>query len=1444
MKKVAGSASAGDSNAPCSASASPPVASSSSQQNEAAYSRASTLRTGATRVTSSDACSHSSSHSHDTVEKARDRHEGNEEDESYSSYSSYYDSYEEDEGVEESEEGLRSSQGEARDGTGSPPPQEDLLRFLSFTLEDAALRDHRLMTMEAFRHVVLLGTNQGAVAVVEASTGRLKDLLFNHREPISDVDCNINELYVASSDKAGYVSVQSRRDTKDVWISQLGVPVESIALHPLYHKLDSCPMVCGGGTKVLLLTKGMLWSNSRRVTTLQECRGRIHRVRWCHRPSIDIVAWLSELEITLYDMKNEAVVRRVALPDGTLQNVLYPPTLRWERASTAAGGRGGDGVDEDGNGSHNQAVLLCGWGDVVQEIRVTSGLLSAPSSAAVGAPAANAGLLQLLPITTTLSAPFQLRSSAAITQSASSRASTSLLPAAATTPSAASSAAPTSGRAPYTIELRTLQPLRPSRTAFPYRVCGIAPYGPQRYVILASLVDPRTEGVMKDLEVRVVERNSLVDVYRGRMPVRFIHPLQLRLTYLDPIPSHIFAAAEGGGNGSCSSAFKPVLDPLSPSPLTQYFILSVDTIVKATPADIDDHVEFLLRTGQFEKAYTYASVHLRQLRRHVLPQVGHQWLLHLFEKRTTKPAAILKVIELLPELVPDYDGQAWEQWIYRLDTCGESWRLVALLPGRGCASKVYHLDNQDDAATGFAAASANAYSPARIAAAATLQASIKREYYDLVLLRCLRHDANLFYAALHKFDSLFTVSVVLKATEAAYRKHCTSQGWWSVEEGDGEEEMEGEDAKGGSRTVASPTSPSTKQAKREDAPSEACSGAAAAGGTMSRTARWSLAASYGYLLRCAGRFEEAMQILMHLPSSPRSDKELFGLISSEQLFSKTLQLLPELLQRREDATLQLLMEHVAPPSPPHGSVQHLVSEDAVASALPPPTSPKTTAQLLEASQYGSAEDPLNIEAVVDRLKSSDRLHLLHYLDLVKELYPKKFVETAKRHAQLLATLYIDYDRGSLLPFLKQMSMYVERIRELHALCHKNNYAEEEIFLLFRMGREEEALRILIEKMHDIHRALEFVVSIADRDEQAALFVRLVDFIVNYNASLPCRRKRRDDDENEDSDDDYDAAVVSGGIRYVLHQTQPGETYASIAQSYHVSADDLRKANRMSTPKSRPGSSCPSSPPMSAPKGNPRGVYALSDPRSSGSGGGFAGRSASPGPPPPARCIVPLNLFGSLLNALADPQFSEHPALDVRLVLKKLPGDEPIPHAGASIAAIAHTMAEETAFLSTVSQVGERDLMGYYAQLLKRRTAAIVMGQSASRAELPYANKAATSAAGSSGGAAASAAATLAVDGPPMTMAHRCAACHLPAMQHVVVFGCQHLYHPSCLLQYMKESKNEVAAAALTGHSGQAVGVGAAGVTGGCATTPAKAEETLRKLSAYCGVCRQHTGEQH
>ncbi|KAG5472354.1 hypothetical protein LSCM1_03753 [Leishmania martiniquensis] len=1366
------------------------------------------------------------------------------EDGSYTSCYGYDSDYDEGNGsCVDSGSGCGS--GGADDGrsskAASAPPQEDLLRFLSFTVDEAALKDHRLMAMEAFRQILVIGTNQGTVAVVDPSSGRLREVYTNHHEPICDVDCTLNELYIAACDKAGYVTIQCRRDVKDVWMAELSGPIESVALHPLYHKMDSSPMVCGGATKVLLLTKGVLWSNSRRVTTLQEGRGRIYKVRWCHTAAIDVVAWLSEAELTLYDAKNEALVRRVPLPGLTAENALYPPTLRWEHHWSR----------DPATAAISAAALLCGWGDVVQEVRLSAG--SRVRRLSRGGVAVDEDGLPRSTVSQdrcqdTSSSPSPLRvasGTAAPTQSPSS-----------TTVAAAG------GRALYGIELRTPEPLRPSATLFPYRVCGIAPYGPQRYVVLAAVVECGREGVMKDLEVRVVDRDSLTDVYRGRMPVRFIHPLQLHLTYLQLPPSLAPQSA------SPSHLAVPP-DPLAPSPMTQYFILSVDTMVKAMPSDVDDRVEFLLRSGQFEQAYRYAATYARQLRRHVLGNVGEQWLMHLFRNRNTEEGALLKIIELLPELVPRDNSALWEQWIYRLDTCGESWRLIALLPASTGASAEYRvarppaIEDGEEASVEPAAGATRPLPPP----VATLYTPIQREYYDLVLLRSLRQDPILFFAALHKFNTLFSVPVVLKATEVAYQAQCVATAWWDDNEGDEEVEWQDrhEQAKEATRpdvSLASSAATADKRAVSSEAPaspsptnpqgtSEETSAvgavlqpspavttvaAATSPPSLSRISRWSLAASYGFLLRCAGRHKEALQVLLHLPASPRSDREVFGLIRDQQLFHKARELLPELLRSREDATLELLMEHVAGPTGRSG-----LADGGDAAVAPPaltvpiggaaPSSPSSlAAPFLDVVQYGSAQDPLCTESVISRLEHSDRLRLLRYLSLVQKRYPKVFVQAAKQHAQLVATLYIDYDRPSLLPFLKQMSMYIERIRELHALCRKQHFLEEEIFLLFRMGREDEALRILVEKMHDLPRALKFVVSVPDLEEQAVLFTRLVDYTVAYNASLPtCSLDGREG-----------AANGSGvRVRYVMHYTKPNETYALIARQHHVALDDVCKANGVSV-----ASGSAAMPPLPADgEDSNRRQSSVSPFQGDGKArlrASYDADAVENLPAPPPQCVVPLNLFGDLLETLAEPQFMEHPALDVRLVLSKLPSGEPIRHAGPSMAAIAHAMAEEMSFLSTIAAVGEKDLMGYYGQLLKRRTEAVTMGRrrDADESGTSAATRAAHPANEFSGASAA---------------VQRCVACRQLVTQRVVVFACQHMYHPTCVLQYMQSSPTGTfigaGGVAFDGRTGGAAAVmrECASPTLHVATTVAAgaetAEEQLRKLPVYCRACRQHSGEQ-
>lgn len=847
------------------------------------------------------------------------------------------------------------------------------------------------------------------------------------------------------------------------------------------------------------------------------------------------------------------------------------------------------------------------------------------------------------------------------------------------------------------VEVRT-PTVRTSRTANPYRVCGLAPFGTARYVLLACMVEG--EGVLRDLEVRVVDRYSLEDLYRGRMLVKYPHPLQLSLTYLKvhtrthggPAPlggssdrpaslvaasaatssallqsaSHrsrvtdsppsvantpgsaahpapyasprasVLTAASARSYDSARVGFSGAREAAYPPDGTQYLIVAADTILEATPCDEDDHVTYLLSIGEAEDAYEYALQHT--LRRHRLQDVARQVLDRLLAQGEMDEA-----VRRLPELVGE-DFVEWERWICVFDQRGEAWRLVGVLP----PSKDYCEEMTKDGLVGL---------PTTVPTSrpvASMKPCIDKGYYDLVLLRCLERDPLQLSVGIHRYRGRFSLDVVTKATSVKYSQSC-----------------------GRLTGLYSPASVASS--------SSSSAGAMASARNYTDAQKRALGDAYGLLLRLQGRDEEAFDVLWQVEGSI----ELFDYMREKQLFAKALDMVTELYARSPERTVQLLLEHVPPP-PPSSPTTSAASgggrRGTTASPNPPRGNERTSSASppLPTVTAMAPDDPLRPESVVERLASCDRRLLYVYLCAVREKNRSVFASLARKRAQLLATLYIDFDRPALLPFLREMSMYLDKMREIHALCRKYDLLEEAVFLMARMGKEEDGLRILVQQMKCMRKAVQFVVDLPSRGDQRTLFRRLVQMTLEYNASLP---KLRD------------------GQRYFTHPTQPEDTYASISARYEVDEAQVRRANA-----------------AAAEAVNEEGADAR----------------------PPTPCVVPATLLSSLLRAVAEPSFAQNPAIDAHYLIKKLPTTERIPHAGACIAAVTRSRAEDESFLSTVLHVAETDLSVHYGHLLKRRTAAVR------------------------------------IDPPKAT----CAFCQQHIYRGLMVFACHHSYHPSCVLRYL------------------------------------------------------------
>ncbi|KAL5971013.1 hypothetical protein TSMEX_001320 [Taenia solium] len=99
---------------------------------------------------------------------------------------------------------------------------------------------------------------------------------------------------------------------------------------------------------------------------------------------------------------------------------------------------------------------------------------------------------------------------------------------------------------------------------------------------------------------------------------------------------------------------------------------------------------------------------------------------------------------------------------------------------------------------------------------------------------------------------------------------------------------------------------------------------------------------------------------------------------------------------------------------------------------------------------------LPVDFVVEELDSQPML-LFKYLDALN----LRNSRVALPHAHRLVKLYASYSREQLLPFLRSTHHYP--LNEALALCQSLNYVPETVYLLTRVGRRKDALRLLMEK---------------------------------------------------------------------------------------------------------------------------------------------------------------------------------------------------------------------------------------------------------------------------------------------------------------------------------------------------------------------------------------------
>ncbi|UZJ51584.1 hypothetical protein CBS101457_000904 [Exobasidium rhododendri] len=127
------------------------------------------------------------------------------------------------------------------------------------------------------------------------------------------------------------------------------------------------------------------------------------------------------------------------------------------------------------------------------------------------------------------------------------------------------------------------------------------------------------------------------------------------------------------------------------------------------------------------------------------------------------------------------------------------------------------------------------------------------------------------------------------------------------------------------------------------------------------------------------------------------------------------------------------------------------------------------------SKHGPAIDLLvdhthsiPIPRVVSQLQVKPK-YLYEYLDALFDRDPQQVAN----FSDIQVKLYAEYEYDKLMSYLRAMSSHYS-FEKAYNVCKQFDYVPEMVFLLSRIGDNKTALTLIIERLHDVERAIEFV----------------------------------------------------------------------------------------------------------------------------------------------------------------------------------------------------------------------------------------------------------------------------------------------------------------------------------------------------------------------------------
>ncbi|OCF77367.1 vacuolar protein sorting 41 [Kwoniella mangroviensis CBS 8886] len=115
-----------------------------------------------------------------------------------------------------------------------------------------------------------------------------------------------------------------------------------------------------------------------------------------------------------------------------------------------------------------------------------------------------------------------------------------------------------------------------------------------------------------------------------------------------------------------------------------------------------------------------------------------------------------------------------------------------------------------------------------------------------------------------------------------------------------------------------------------------------------------------------------------------------------------------------------------------------------------------------------------IDRVVHQLEEKPK-YLYMYLDALFDKDPQFCLPYSDR----MVELYAAYDLDRLMPFLRASNFY--DLEKAYEICKERDLVTEMVFLLGRMGNNKKALMLIIERLGDVQRAIDFAKEQSDED---------------------------------------------------------------------------------------------------------------------------------------------------------------------------------------------------------------------------------------------------------------------------------------------------------------------------------------------------------------------------